>query len=413
MITTVALFGLIGILRGDPTGLSLSGTVTDRNGSPLSDVRVQIATAAPRIGEGLYCPSCYRDCAKWTTTDKEGNFTIAGLDTKLKFTLMATRPGKKTLQTKFVDPLRGITHLVLEPAPTDLPPERTVHLQIVDKAGRDVPGAIVYPCGAKTEGRRWYGQVDDVDPAASDSAGHVQIVLPKGYQAVDLEVTANGFAGTLLMEQPPGPGPHKVVLPSGTRVEARLVRQGKPVVGARIAVVQMERSAGHHFIKAVGAVSDQQGKVVFEHLPASEEYVIFTMAEGAAQPFVLKTRRFTAKADDQSRDLGDLELIPARRLVGLVDLPAGARLPPNAKIVLGRDPAWDLVELVLHPNGSFVIEGLPPETYSVSIAAKGFEIDPMRIGYQMLEYGAFGLRIADSIENLTIPLVPSGAKDDE
>src|SRR5436189_6297883 len=106
MIKAVALLGLIGFLGGDPTGVSLSGTVTNKNGSPIPGVRVQIATAGPRVGEGLYCPSCYRDCAKWTTTDKEGNFTIAGLDPKLKFTLMATLSGKKTLQTKFVDPLR-------------------------------------------------------------------------------------------------------------------------------------------------------------------------------------------------------------------------------------------------------------------------------------------------------------------
>ena len=124
---------------------------------------------------------------------------------------------------------------------------------------------------------------------------------------------------------------------------------------------------------------------------------------------MLKTKRFTAKANGQNRDLGDLELIPAKRLVGRLELPPGQKLPANTKVVLDRDPAWDSVEMLVNPDGLFAIEGLPPETYSVRVSAEGFEIDGARIGYQMLERGEFGLHLADSISNLRIPLALAGA----
>ena len=402
------LCALIGLL--DPNGLSLGGVVTDKDGAPLVGARVQIATAGPRVGEGLFCPSCYRDCAKWTDTDKEGKFSLSGLDPALKFTLLVTMPGKKAVQTKFLDPLRGNTKIVLEPAPTNVPPARTVLLQIIDELGKPVAGALVEPYGAKTGESRWYGQVNGVDPTVSGADGQIQVVLPEGFQAVDLDIEAHGFTGALLMEQPPGPTRHQVILLSGTRVEARLIRAGKPVGGARIAVVQLERAAGHHFIKAVGAVADADGKVVFEHLPADEEYAIYSVSEERAQPFVLKTKRFKAKGNQQNRDLGDLELIPAMRLAGRLELPAGQALPPRATVALDRDPPWDLVSTPVKPDGSFVFEGLAPETYSVRVVAKGFEIDATHIGYQLLGNTSFGLHFTDSIADLCIPLAQVTAK---
>ncbi len=409
-LLAIILLSLPGV---DPTGSTLIGTVSDRAGAPVADARVQIATAAPRLGEGLFCPSCYRDCAKWINTDKRGNFKIDGLDPTLKFTVLVTVPGKKALQTKLIDPLRGPVQLVLEPLPADIPANRTIVLQILDNKKQPVAGAMLYPCGAKTANGQMFGRVNGVEPTVSDANGFARVILSEGFLkefvALDLDIDANGFAGTLLSEQKPGPLSRQVVLPAGARVEARVAREGKPVAGARIAVVQMERESGRHFIQAVGAVSDKGGKIVFEHLPANEEYAIYTIAEGSPQPFVLKTKRFKTRDNGVNRDLGDLELIPSRRLVGRLELPPGQKLPANTKIALDREPAWDLIDIPVNPDGLFVFEGLPPETYSIRVSAKGFEIDGTRLAYQMLEQGGFGLHLDDSIDNLRIPLVLIGA----
>ena len=126
---------------------------------------------------------------------------------------------------------------------------------------------------------------------------------------------------------------------------------------------------------------------------------------------MLKTKRFTAKGNQQNRDFGDLEMIPAKRLAGRIELPAGQALPPHATIALDRDPAWDLVSAPVKPDGSFVFEGLAPETYTVRVVVKGFEIDSTHIGYQMLGDTSFGLHLTDSIANLRIPLATATAKE--
>src|SRR3954453_10646714 len=120
-----SLIGLVCMLSAEPAGLSLRGTVLDAEGKPIAGARVDIATAAPRVGQGLFCPSCYKDCAKWTRTDEQGRFEIRGLSPTLKFTVLASSPNKKAHQTKLIDPLLGDVKIVLETLPTDLPRERT------------------------------------------------------------------------------------------------------------------------------------------------------------------------------------------------------------------------------------------------------------------------------------------------
>ena len=48
---------------------TLTGTVRDAKGRPVAGARVDVATAAPKAGPAMFCPSCYLDCAKWTKTD--------------------------------------------------------------------------------------------------------------------------------------------------------------------------------------------------------------------------------------------------------------------------------------------------------------------------------------------------------
>jgi len=141
----------------------------------------------------------------------------------------------------------------------------------------------------------------------------------------------------------PGAKRHRIAVPTGTRVVGRLLHAKLPMPGIQIAVVQMERAAGHHFIKAVAATTDAAGRFVFDYLPADQDYAIFSVASEGPQPLVLTTKKFKARASGQERDLGDLPLIPALRLAGRVELPPGGVFPDHAKIVLGRDPAWDLI----------------------------------------------------------------------
>lgn len=391
-------------------GPSMRGVVADSDGKPIAAARVDIATAAPRVGQGLFCPSCYRDCKKSVTTDEQGRFEIRDLDPTLKFTLLASSPNRKAQHTKLVDPLWGEVKILLEPLPANVPGAQIVLGQTIDDAGRPIAGALIDPCGAKVGDVHRFGAIREVDPTVSDADGKFSLALPETFKDLDVTITMHGYAGRLVQSLKAGSDRHKIVIPSGTRVTGRLVHSEQSTAGLRIAVVQIERGAMHHFIKAVGATTDPTGRFTFEHLPADESYAIFTLVGEGPQRLVLKTKRFQALGDGQERDLGDLEVGSPLRLSGKVELPAGQLLPADAKITLGREPAWDLIAIPIEKDGSFVAEGLPPETYNVHIAAKGFDVDPDRLSYQVLGPQRFGIRLRESLADLKIPLIANPPK---
>lgn len=390
--------------------MALRGKVIDSAGQPVTAARVDIATAAPRIGQGIFCPSCYRDCAKWTETDDAGQFELRELDPMLKFQLLCTAPGKEAHLSKLIDPLLGSLTITLEPAPTDLPPERTIRRRIVDAQGTPIRAALVSPWGAKEGERRWWGVVENCRAAVSDRDGRFTMLVPEGLEGVDLEIVADGYAGVQAELVAPGQEEQPIVVPRGARVTGTLIFEGKPAAAARIAVVQMDRGASNHFIKAVEATTDAEGHFAFDYLPASQPYAIFTPLTGKDEGPVLTTKKFTVPADGESRDLGTLTMIPALHLTGRVELPPGQTLPRGARLSLDRDPAWDLAQVEISAGGRFKATGLAPETYELRFPIKDFAVDSAALNYQALSDQSFGIRITESIDDLRVPLRAAPAK---
>src|SRR5262249_52275895 len=156
-----------------------------------------------------------------------------------------------------------------------LPPERTVRGQLLDDQGHPIAGALVEPSGAKTENRRWWGRVE-ADPTVSDKDGNFLLIAPESYEGLDLSINRKGFAGIDVELVSPGKEPRQITVPSGTQVTGRLVHNGQPLAGQTVAVVQLDRSVPHHFLKAIAATTDADGKFAFNYLPADERYAIFT-----------------------------------------------------------------------------------------------------------------------------------------
>jgi uncharacterized GH25 family protein len=401
MCTWLALSVLCVSLAGVP---ALEGTVIDADGKPIREARVDISTAAPKVGPGIFCPSCYRDCGKSARTDAEGNFRIESLDPTLKFRILVSSSGHKTVQTPLTDPSAGPLSIRLEEMPKDLPASRMAGGIVVDDQGHPIEGALVEPSGGRTAERRWHGS-SAADPVVTDRKGRFTIVFPEGYLGIDVTIIADGHAGARANLLTPGED-RRIEVPTGTQVTGRLVQNGKPIAGLRVAVVQADRSTDH-FIKAVADTSDDEGRFSMDNLPADQRYAIFSVAGESAQPLVLTTKRFKAHANRELRDLGDLEVIAPLKLVGRVELPDG--VPVGIKLSLGREPAWDLISVDVQPDGSFAIEGLPPESYSIYVIGKNVKL-ASTLPFQILNDHEFGLHLDQSLTDLRIPLEIAPAK---
>lgn len=387
---------------------SIQGTVLGPSGAAIEGVRVDVSTAAPKVGRGIFCPSCYLDCGKWTTTDKQGRFSINDLDPSLKFRLVLTMPGRRTLQTELIDPLDGPLSLTLEDLPANIDPARVVS-GVVTQHGAPVAGALVEPHGAKTTARRWWGRVDGVEPTATDADGKFAMILPEDFLAVDLKVTGHGFCGEQLALLEPGREPLSIEVRSGANVIGRLVLNGRPARGMSIAVVQLERSSTDDgiFIAAVGDVTEDEGRFEFRHLPPDQRYCIYSPAGEANRsksPHVLTTKTFAVPATEETRDLGTLEVASPCTIRGKVRRVDDQPLPQNLQLSLGRDPAWDLIGVSVQEDGSFEATGLPPETYEIRVGDPELVLVAEEIPYQMLSEASFGLRLRDSIDDLIIPV---------
>src|SRR5262249_14395039 len=154
-----SLWSAIALLPCSASADTLRGVVNDERGKPVVGARIDVATAAPKVGRGVFCPSCYLDCRKWTRTNENGEFLIEGLDPKLKFRILSTAPDKQTKMTNLIDPAIETATLVLPDFPEDTPASQILEGTIVSSEGTPIPGALVEPYGAKTPQKRWWGPV--------------------------------------------------------------------------------------------------------------------------------------------------------------------------------------------------------------------------------------------------------------
>lgn len=386
----------------------LTGVVTDAAGQALAGVRVDITTAAPKVGRGLFCPSCYRDCAKWATTDEKGRFQLQNLAPSLRFRLIATHSGFATSQTPLIDPDRDTATITLAPLQTDIPADRIVSAVITSEEGTPIAGAYIEPCGAKTEKRRWWGRVEGVTPTVTDTEGRFSMIVPDDFLALDIEVTADGFCGTRSLLLEPGTDIPNITVPVGAQVTGKLTHRGTPVAGMSIAVVQLERGTDKDiFVAAIGDVTAEDGSFRFQYLPPSQRYAIYSVVGDARRShskFVITTKLLSVPASGESRDLGILSVTTPVTIRGRVEHREDQPLSKNLKLTFGRKPAWDLIAAPVLTDGSFEATGLPPETYEIRIGSRDLVLAPEKLEYQMMGDRSFGIHVEKSVTELVIPV---------
>ncbi|MGH7139806.1 MAG: hypothetical protein ACREHD_29045, partial [Pirellulales bacterium] len=292
----------------------------------------------------------------------------------------------------------------LEPLPVNLPGDRLLRGTVVDENGKPLAGAIVWPGGAKTRQKRWWGALPGVDEAAvTDADGRFFITSQEPKLGLDVAASAPGYAKAPAQLFELDGREIEIRMRRGASVSGRLMIQGQPVRSRAIGIVQRDRSAGR-FLGETTLATDGDGGFSFVDLQPNEQYVLYSLSDGKVDLPVLKTVSLTTGGENETTRLGELSLSDGLTLSGRVELPEGAEMPADAKIHVSRDPAWDWCEIALASDGAFEIRGLPPEVYSVYVAAPGFELDTSRLRFQATRENTFGLRLRTDRRDLVVPL---------
>src|SRR5436190_3874700 len=401
----IALLAIATVAESEPT--TIRGVVVNSQDRPIAGARVDVSDAYPLVGKSQ---GEYLFDTKFAITDREGRFEIGDFPSSLQFRLRYTAPGRKTLVSDWLTST-NTQKIKLDDIPADTPVERVVQGKVVDSEGHPIAHALVRPYGFKLHSQPniYHGYVRGCDSTSTDENGRFQIYAPDEYESVSFTLIADGFVTADSSQFLPGPARNNVVtLNSGGRIVGRVVHNGQRQANVKVAMSVFD-PRGPSNLRQVVTKSDSDGRFSFEHLPAQFHSVIFSPLTTDAPALVLKTARFQTGPLGETRDLGELQLVPSVALQGRVDY--GDVNSPTAgdKLVIHRHPEWDWIAVDLGKDGKFQISGLPPEAYEFNIGSDQWEVDPTAIAYQLSGYwtnsrGRFALLLNNTRENIRIPV---------
>ena len=360
---------------------TVTGKVDDASGKPVTLATVLVYEAGVRKGYSIYCPTCWTDCGKRATTDSEGKYSISGLNSELVFTLLVVRDGYTATFVKKVDPAKGPADVaVLKTRTSPENPTQFVRGQVVNAHGRPVVDAVVEQQGVTFRredgqlGTMFGGAQNWIDPlAVTNAKGEFEIAYNKPAERMILRISPRGMASKLFTEST-GPERKTMTVTDGATIRGRLMQNGKPVANAEIGVSTHSRNSGTTLPEMrVGTRDD--GTFAITNVPAGRIYYLYGKMESlASRGVAAELIECETKDDGQEVNVGDIEVKPALTLRGRVLLSDGKPIPPDMRVNLFADRAWDSQSAMIGGDGSFEFKGLAKGVYDVAASVKGYRL---------------------------------------
>jgi hypothetical protein len=394
-----------------PPHPDLKGTITTPQGQPLQGATVYVWTAGPKVGTSTYCPSCYADCGRRATSAADGSFTLPSPDPELLFKLLIIREGNAPAFAEKVDPAAGPLAVELKPAPP-LPDDARQILtgRVLDPNNKPLPGALVSPSGVHNlQGSGQWGGLETfgVTPMAlTNDKGEFRLTANTPLKSMDLQVEAKALAKQNFTEVPTGAKPTDLPLITGASVSVRLLKDAKPLPGVEVGLVQENRTPAA-FVGEYTLGTDSDGRALFANLPTNQAYFVYAKWASANRHGATTAKQVLVGPQEVLHNAGDLHIQPGLTITGRVRLSDDRPIPPNTRLLVGRDAAWDTASVELDEKGRFAITGLAPEKkYSLSVRVPGYHLSPKNVSFDPLNYFRLEGDITQDLHDLVILLEP-------
>lgn len=333
-------------------------------------------------------------------TDAEGKFVLEGLDPELFFRLLVYEQGYVPTYTDgAVDPLAGAVTVQL--ARHDLgerEPDLVLRGTVVDAHGDPVPRAVLSPRGRKLGKMTQWGGMDGIDELAlCDERGEFELGVSAPKEELMLEVSARGFASRMFPWLAAGPEPHALALGRGVTVTGLVKKGAEPLAGVELGIAQVDRG-GEHFLgdRTIGTGAD--GRFTFVNVAPKDAWTLYGCMGSLKKHGALSVRPIQTGADETTLDVGTLVVEPGFRLAGRLELSDGTALPPDHRVLLGREEAWDSQTALVGADGRFAFEGLPRELCTLTTRLHGYVISPRNASYDFLNDAGLIGRVEADVE---------------
>lgn len=406
MTVTVHLLTLL-LLAAAPDRTDLEGRVVSTQGGPVAGAHVLIDSAGVRQGTSALCPSCYADCRKRAVSDKDGRFRIAKLDPELLFNVLVVADGFRPTFANKSDPTKGPITVALAPFDAEkLDPKRVLRGVVLDPEGKPLVGAKVSAKGFVTEAFSGFSP-NIFDPVAvTNLRGEFTLASKSPIESADLLIEGNGVAPRIVPGRTPEANPHRIPMTAGATLTGRALRDGKPVPGASIGLVQASRSSDT-FLGDTTIGTDDNGRFTFLNVHPDETYYVYGMMGTFKDGGAAAVRQVRVAGEGTTAKVGDLPVVRGHRIRGRVLLSDEKPLPPKTRLVVGREGAWDTQRVELARDGRFEIAGLPTERYSLDVVLKGYRISAKNHSVDSQNPWRLVGTIDQDIEGLKILMEPS------
>jgi hypothetical protein len=399
----VLLIGFATGAIGQTAPVNLTGQIKNQNGDPLAHAAVVICSAGPRSGSGLLCPSSYSDCGKKAATDSHGKFQIPALAPDLKFTVLAIAPGYAPATASTAAPEKGALNLVLKPRDySRIAPNRQVMGRIIGPDGNPVVGATLDLGGMVIGDTTRYGGIKADDMAVTDENGEYHLASEEDFDALLVTLDAPGVARRWARLEPEKK--QLLRMKEGGRVEGRIVFEKKPLANVWVDLGTTDHGCGV-YLEGFHAMTDAQGRFVFEHVPEGIQFDLFGLMESFNPFHAGLYQTLMSPGSGQTLDLGEIQAKPAHRISGRVMLSDGKPLPAGTRMLVDRPTAWDKVQVLLDKEGRFDVEGVPEERIEITVSVKGYRFSKKNPNFDRNERGIAG-RVAGDVSGLGIELEP-------
>ncbi|KAA5547106.1 carboxypeptidase regulatory-like domain-containing protein [Roseiconus nitratireducens] len=398
------------------TTSELSGRVLDSDGKPISKAIVVVSTARPRLGPLTTCPSCYRDCAKRTMTDENGDFQITGLSDKLLFTLAAGAHGYQGAVTEYYDPGDEPDVTIELKTISSLNRNTNVRGSVVDLTGQPIAGAEIRTRMIRRAGGRIGGADDSVTTLTlTDDSGGFELLVGDHISGFDVRAVANGFSPEDTQWFKPDDQPLVIRLGQGASLKGKLVFEGRPVSSVEVGCVQKNRMIGN-VVTPREIFTDGSGVFHFQNLPPDREYTLYTHT-GQSAPAALPVSLVRAPGHGECAEFGDVSLVEPSTLTLSFKTDDGSPLPKDSYVRIGRPDAWRGSKAVLAQRSSVEVQlnDVPNEKFEVSVRVPGYSVssvvppsnlDP-NARYSISVNGDTRMRFVVKRDNAAASVVPS------